>query len=347
MNRLFTDGTVAGLGDSQLLERFVAEQDSAAFEVLVTRHGPMVLSICRSVLRDPNDAEDAFQATFLVLAKKAATIRAHAAVGGWLHLVARRIALEANAVSARRRAHERQAGLMVGETSPCATTARDDLVKALHDEIARLPEKYRMPVVVCDLQGISQVHAAAQLCWSERTSRRRLAQGRERLKGRLSRRGLAAKLVPRRGTARPRGPCRYPRGYVRDDRQGGLGDHQAGRDRRRGFDGGGRLERASGEDPVHESSEDGLTGRTGAVAIGSVGVAADRTGADDDHGPTRSCARAAPRLRRRRGTRLYVDNRLRGRVFGPDGKPVARATPLRLRTSVGQIAITRRQRALR
>jgi DNA-directed RNA polymerase specialized sigma24 family protein len=141
MNRLFTNGTVAGLGDSQLLERFVAEQDSAAFEVLVTRHGPMVLSICRSVLRDPNDAEDAFQATFLVLAKKAATIRAHAAIGGWLHLVARRIALEANAVSARRRAHERQAGLMAGGTSASATTACDELLKALHDEIARLPEK--------------------------------------------------------------------------------------------------------------------------------------------------------------------------------------------------------------
>src|SRR3954453_7293444 len=87
ITRLFSGGTAAGLSDAQLLDRFVAHRDADAFEALVARHGPMVLSVCRGVLRDPNDAEDAFQATFLILVKKAGTVRGRAALGGWLHLV--------------------------------------------------------------------------------------------------------------------------------------------------------------------------------------------------------------------------------------------------------------------
>ena len=110
LNRLFADGVVAGLSDAQLLERFLAQGDAAAFEALVGRHGPMVLSVCRAIVRDPHDAEDAFQATFLVLVKKGGTIRGRDALGGWLHRVAHRVAIQANAAAARRRTMERRGG---------------------------------------------------------------------------------------------------------------------------------------------------------------------------------------------------------------------------------------------
>src|SRR5262245_51362862 len=112
IDRLFTDGAVTGLSDAQLLERFVGRGDVTAFEAIVARHGPMVLSVCRGILRDPNDAEDAFQAVFLVLIKKAGSIGGRAVLGGWLYRVAHRVAIEANLAAARRRARERQAGTM-------------------------------------------------------------------------------------------------------------------------------------------------------------------------------------------------------------------------------------------
>ena len=191
INRLFGGGIVTGLSDAQLLDRFLAEGDAASFEALVARHGPMVLSVCRGVLRDPNDAEDAFQATFLILVKKAGTIRGGQALGGWLYQVAHRVAIQANIAAARRRAHEREAGQMTAASASSGPSVPDDLLPALHEEIARLPEKYRLPVVLCDLEGLPQAEAAGQLRWSERTLRRRLAEARDRLKGRLARRGLA------------------------------------------------------------------------------------------------------------------------------------------------------------
>ena len=110
INRLFADGVVAGLSDAQLLERFLTQGDAGAFEALVGRHGPMVLSVCRGILRDPHDAEDAFQATFLVLVKKGGTIRGRDALAGWLHRVAHRVAIQANTAAARRRTLERRGG---------------------------------------------------------------------------------------------------------------------------------------------------------------------------------------------------------------------------------------------
>src|ERR1700759_1698645 len=107
LNRLFAKGVVTGLSDAQLLERFLTQGDAGAFEALVARHGPMVLSVCRGILREPNDAEDAFQATFLVMVKKADTIRGRHALGGWLYRVAQRVAIQANAAAARRQAHEK------------------------------------------------------------------------------------------------------------------------------------------------------------------------------------------------------------------------------------------------
>jgi RNA polymerase sigma factor (sigma-70 family) len=190
LNRLFVEGTVSGLSDDQLLDRFVVTRDGTAFEALMTRHGPMVLRVCRAVLRNPSDAEDAFQATFLVLVKKARTLRGRANVGGWLHLVAYRVAIQANAAAARRRVQERRAGEMSAMIPSYDPVVTDELLPALHEEIARLPERLRLAVVLCDLQGVPQVQAAESLRWSTRTMQRRLAEGRERLKARLSRRGL-------------------------------------------------------------------------------------------------------------------------------------------------------------
>ena len=112
LNRLLVEGTLSGLPDDQLLDRFLGRRDGAAFEALMARHGPMVLRVCWAVLRNSSDAEDAFQATFLVLVKKARTLQGRANLGGWLHLVAYRVAIQANAAAARRRVQERRAGEM-------------------------------------------------------------------------------------------------------------------------------------------------------------------------------------------------------------------------------------------
>ena len=191
LNRLFADGVVAGLSDAQLLERFLGQGDATAFEALVGRHGPMVLSVCRGILRDPHDAEDAFQATFLVLVTKGGTIRGRDALAGWLHQVAHRVAIQANASAARRRALERRVGEMAVANSTNEPEPSDDWLTALHEELARLPEKNRLAVVHCDLEGMTQAQAAGQLRWSERTIHYRLAEGRARLGRRLARRGLA------------------------------------------------------------------------------------------------------------------------------------------------------------
>jgi len=191
INRLLDDGSVTGFADTLLLERFVSGHDAAAFEVLVARHGPMVLSVCRGILKDPNDAEDAFQATFLILVKKRGTFRGHVALGPWLYQVAHRVAIRANAATARRRACERQAGQMAAATSTAGPSVPDEQLQALHEEIARLPEKLSRALILCDLQRVPQARAAGELRLSERTLQRRLSEGRKRLKDRLIRRGLA------------------------------------------------------------------------------------------------------------------------------------------------------------
>ena len=205
---LFAEGVVAGLSDAQLLERFLTQGDAGAFEALVARHGPMVLSVCRGILRNPHDAEDAFQATFLVLVKKAGTIRGRDALGGWLHQVAHRVAIQANAAAARRRVQERRAGQMAVTTSSHGPATSDDLLPALHEEIARLPEKFRLAVVLCDLEGMTQAQAAESTAIgasgrSDAGSPRGVSGSRRR----LGRRGLAcsgailAAVLPPRGGA--------------------------------------------------------------------------------------------------------------------------------------------------
>jgi RNA polymerase sigma factor (sigma-70 family) len=190
LERLFVEGTLLGLPDDQLLGRFLATRDGIAFEVLMARHGSMVLRVCRAILPNPSDAEDAFQATFLVLVKKARSLRGRGNLGGWLHLVAYRVAIQAKAAAARRRVQERKAAEMSATITSHDPIIPDELLPALHKEIARLPEKIRLAVVLCDLQGMPQQQAAESLRLSERTLRRRLADGRERLEARLGRRGM-------------------------------------------------------------------------------------------------------------------------------------------------------------
>jgi RNA polymerase sigma factor (sigma-70 family) len=176
--------------DAQLLERFAAQRDEAAFTALVRRHGPMVLNVCRSVLRHEQDAEDAFQATFWVLARKAASIRRPEAVAGWLYEVAYHVAVQGQADAARRRDVERKAPPMPHADPTLDMTLRD-LRRVLHEELRRLPDKYRLPLVLCYLEGRSHEEAAGQLGWTKGTFRGRLDRGREHLRRRLAARGVA------------------------------------------------------------------------------------------------------------------------------------------------------------
>ncbi len=194
VNRLFQAGTVGALTDGQLLERFATrrgEAAEAAFEGLVARHGPMVLRVCRATLRDAHDVEDAFQATFLVLVRKAGSIGERDLLGPWLYGVAHRVALKARGVAARRRGRE---GDRLTEDPP--TDVADgpwlDFRPALHEELDRLPEKYRKPVVLCHLQGLTHSEAAQELAWPVGTVSVRLARARKLLRERLARRGLTA-----------------------------------------------------------------------------------------------------------------------------------------------------------
>jgi polysaccharide biosynthesis/export protein len=194
---LFDAGTVGGLTDRQLLDRFLQGRDAssdAAFEVLVRRHGPMVLRVCRNVLGDLNDAEDAFQATFVVLARRCGSIRKRDSVESWLFGVACRVAARARVEAARRKAVERrgatEADAALG-ASPDDEADNRELGPLVQEEVRRLPERYRGPVVLCYWEGLTQEQAAAQLGCPLGTVRSRLARAREILRRRLTRRGAA------------------------------------------------------------------------------------------------------------------------------------------------------------
>jgi RNA polymerase sigma factor (sigma-70 family) len=179
-----------GLPDGQLLSCFIESRDEAAFEALVKRHGAMVLGVCRRVLGNHHDAEDAFQATFLVLARRAGCLRARELVGNWLYGTAYRTALEARATLARRRTKERQVAEMPQpEVEP--DTVWRELRPFLDQELSRLPEKYRMAIVLCDLEGHSRKEVARHLKVPEGTLSSRLATARRLLASRLARYGLA------------------------------------------------------------------------------------------------------------------------------------------------------------
>jgi RNA polymerase sigma factor (sigma-70 family) len=189
ISRLASVTDVESVSDAALLERFVGPCDEAAFAELVRRHGPLVQGICRRVLVRVHDAEDAFQATFLVLARKARSIRRREALPGWLYEVAYRVAARARASNARRKEIEKRVADMPrasansGETEP-------DLLPILDDQLSGLPPKYRRPLVLCYLQGRTHAQAAAELGVPPGSMSRLLARGLELLRGRLSRRGV-------------------------------------------------------------------------------------------------------------------------------------------------------------
>jgi RNA polymerase sigma factor (sigma-70 family) len=189
IDRLFSEGTLAGLGDSQLLERYLTRRDEAAFEALVNLHGPMVLGLCRRILHDPRDIEDAFQATFLVLVRKASTIHDRSLLSNWLYGVALKVATRARASAVRRRGRETPMNGFEASVSPVPTDA-SGLSQVLDQELSRLPAKYRVPLVMCYLRGQTHDQAAAELSWPVGTVRSRMARGRELLRRRLTRRGV-------------------------------------------------------------------------------------------------------------------------------------------------------------
>jgi RNA polymerase sigma factor (sigma-70 family) len=177
------------LTDGELLDCYLERRDGAAFAALVRRHGPMVLAVCRRVLGNRHDAEDAFQAAFLVLIRRAASVVPRQGVGNWLYGVAYRTALEGRTRTARRRSREREGGDMSDRVAVRAEPL-DELCAALDEELHRLPEKYRSALVLCELEGKTVKEAARQLGVPQGTLASRLSRGRSMLAGRLTRRGL-------------------------------------------------------------------------------------------------------------------------------------------------------------
>jgi RNA polymerase sigma factor (sigma-70 family) len=187
IRRVVPAGDRADQTDEQLLGCFIEQQDEVAFEALVRRHGPMVMGVCRRVLHHQHDAEDAFQATFLVLVLKAATVAPRAMVANWLYGVAHQTAIRAQTSNTRRQQREKQVDVMPQlETAPHDQWA--DLQPLLDQELSRLPERYRVPIVLCDLEGKTRKEAARQLGWPEGSVSSRLARARVMLARRLSRR---------------------------------------------------------------------------------------------------------------------------------------------------------------
>ncbi len=210
VDSLLDEGIIATVSDAELLERYTTsgrESAERAFAALVDRHGPMVLRVCRNVLRDEHAAQDAFQATFLVLSRKAGSVWVHDSISPWLHGVALRTASCARNAVARRKFHERKAA----ELTPRDRGAGEvDDLSVVHQEVDRLPERFRAPVVLCYLEGLTHEQAAERLRCPVGTVRSRLANGRERLRRRLTSRGIA----PERGLLEPSASHQDPAGLI-------------------------------------------------------------------------------------------------------------------------------------
>ncbi len=193
LRRMVSPADVGPATDAALLVRFIRERDEDAFAALVTRHGPMVQGVCRRVLHDAHHAEDAFQATFLVLARKAATVRPADRLAAWLHGVARQVSLRLLRGEGRRR--RREARSMFGSPTaaprqPLDELSARELLGIFDEELQRLPEAYRLPLTLCCLEGLTQEEAARRLGWSAGSVKGRLERGRTRLHARLARHGL-------------------------------------------------------------------------------------------------------------------------------------------------------------
>lgn len=194
LQTLYELGRIGDCTDDQLLEQFRSREGYAAevaFSTLIHRHGPMVLRVCRSVLSDEHDAQDAFQATFLVLVNGASAVRDRSSVASWLYGVALRVSSRAKVGVAKRRAHERRAASMIKESRHDGSNGTLADRSLLHEEIRRLPEKYRSIILLCYFEGLTQEQAAQHLGWPPGTARGRLFRARELLRDRLTRRGMS------------------------------------------------------------------------------------------------------------------------------------------------------------
>jgi RNA polymerase sigma factor (sigma-70 family) len=189
LRKLATAENTGRICDGQLLQRFTLDGDDDAFAALIQRHGPMVLGVCRRVLHHQQDAEDAFQATFFVLARRAGAIRHQECLSSWLYQVAYHTAARARAASLKRSSHPRETRDM-HQADPLDEITWRELRGLLDEELHRLPDKLGSPLVLCYLQGKTQDEAARHLGWTKSTLRRRLEQGRHRLRLRLARRGV-------------------------------------------------------------------------------------------------------------------------------------------------------------
>jgi RNA polymerase sigma factor (sigma-70 family) len=177
------------IADEELLERFLQRHDQSAFEALVRRHGPTVWTVCRRLLRNAHDAEDAFQAAFLVLVRGAASIGRRESVGGWLYGVAYRVSMKARAMAAKRRSKEAAAAR--SDVQPPQHGEDDsELLRIVHEELAQMPDRYRLAVLLCDVQEVPRAEAARQLGWRDGTLSGRLTRARRLLADRLRVRGI-------------------------------------------------------------------------------------------------------------------------------------------------------------
>ena len=186
------------LCDFHLLDRFARQREGSAFEILLQRYGPMVWRVCQRILGDRHAVEDAVQATFLVLVRKAASIKKQESLAGWLYRVAFRIAVRTRADAGKVRASTTPVpASRRSEPDPANEVGRREVCTILDEEMVRLPERWRAPVLLCYVEGLTRDQAAQQLGWSLRTLQRRLEQGRELLRRRLTRRGvtLAAAML--------------------------------------------------------------------------------------------------------------------------------------------------------
>ena len=191
LERIFQGETVSGLSEWQLLARYLEQRDELAFAALVARHGPMVMGTCRRMLSGGPDADDAFQATFMVLVRRARSLGPRDAIGPWLHGVATRVSMRARAQAARRRRVELAGGELNLFRAPTEPDA--ELAAVVDQELNRLPEKYRAPIVLCHIQGLTHEEAARQLEWPVGSVKGRLSRARDLLRGRLVRRGHRAR----------------------------------------------------------------------------------------------------------------------------------------------------------
>jgi len=198
-------------GDAELLRRFLDERDENAMTTIIERHGPLVMGLCRGILRNEQDAADAFQTTFLVLLKNAASIGKPASLSSWLHGVACRVALRARSQAARRRERESAGAAMApSELANIDEPADAETLRLIHEELGSLPERLRLPLILCCVEGASREEAARQLGWTLGSLKGRLERARETLHKRLTRRGVVLSMAALTGVLAGQGAVKVP-----------------------------------------------------------------------------------------------------------------------------------------